>query len=1028
MKHKAGIAGWAIHHPIGVIMLMLAIIILGLFSLSKLNIDLLPEIIYPEVRTRIIDPGVPATIMEDEITRQLEEQLAITEDAISIISTTQEGRSAVDLSFAYGTDIDVALRDASTRLDRAKRFLPDSIDPPIIYKRDPSQRPIAEYVLSSPTRTSVELDDWGNYSLSKWLLNLPGVAAIEVGGGRQREIQVVTDSNKLAAYNLDITDISDVIQQNNQDTPAGRFYSESGEISGRTASRFRSVNDIENLPLPVATDSADNVLRIKDVAYVEDDMADEKLRIRLDGEPGLKVSLQKQPQANTVTVYDGVAEELAKLQAQGQIPEDITIKRVDDQAQYIRQSLQNAVTAAMSGAILAMFVVYIFLGNIRRTLIIGSAIPIAVLVTMIFMSMGGLTLNIMTLGGLALGIGMLVDNTIVMLENIYRHQKEHEDTLEQAELASAQVNSAIIASTTTNLAAVLPFLFIGGLIGLLFRELIFTISSAIVASLLVAITLVPTLAARVPAKSREGFMRRIFDAFIRLLQKVYGWFLKILLKIPLLVIAAFIASLVFSIPIFQDSKFEFLPKMENGEVSIRLTADPGISLEKMDQLTKKIEALLNELPEVDSLFTLVGGGVFGRSTYERSNRADIKVLLNRGEKTVAVDDWIKQANKAITEEEIAGVKVRIRNEGIRGIRVSQGEDDLNLRIKGPNLQVLETIADKAVEWLNGTTGIRNVQHSSEGSDQELTIRVDRERAAQLGLSTEEIGNVIRFAVGGRTVTDFIQNDRSIDVVLRLDRSQLRSPDDLGEIILFTNTQPRQPVRLAEVARIEWEKMPATIMRDRQQRIIEVTASLTGDLTLEDAYSNVQKSLEKLDLPAGYSIYEAGELEAIKENQKTSQILLALAMFLVFVVMAVHYESLRDPIIIMLSVPFAAIGVALGLVVTGIPLSMPVWLGMIMLAGIVVNNTIVLVETIELKKEQANTVVDAIIDAAKTRLRPILMTTLTTVVGMLPLAMAFGEGSEMLQPLAISIVAGLSFSMLVTLILVPSIYKLFYRDK
>ncbi len=1027
MKHSAGIAGWAIFHPIGVVMLMLTIIILGLFSLSKLNIDLLPEIIYPEVRTRIIDPGVPATIMEDEITRQLEEQLAITEGAISIISTTQEGRSAVDLSFAYGTDIDVALRDASTRLDRAKRFLPDSIDPPVIYKRDPSQRPIAEYVLSSPTRTSVELDDWGNYTLSKWLLNLPGVASIEVGGGRQREIQVITDSNKLAAYKLDITDISDAIQENNQDTPAGRFYSESGEISGRTASRFRSVNEIENLPLPVTSDSADNILRIKDVAFVQDDMADEKVRIRLNGEPGLKVSLQKQPQANTVSVYDGVANELDKLAAQGQIPEDITIKRVDDQAQYIRQSLKNAATSAIIGAILAMIVVYIFLGNIRRTLIIGSAIPIAVLVTMIFMSMGGLTLNIMTLGGLALGIGMLVDNTIVMLENIYRHQKEHEDTLDQAVIASSQVNSAIIASTTTNLAAVLPFLFIGGLIGLLFRELIFTISSAIVASLLVAITLVPALAARVPAKSKQGILRRLFDGTIRLLQHIYGWILKILLKAPLLIIAIFIAGLVFSIPVFQDSKFEFLPKMENGEVSIRLTADPGISLDEMDILTKKIEALLTELPDVDSLFTLVGGGVFGRSTYERSNRADIKVLLNKSENATGVDQWIKLANETITKEELAGVKVRIRNQGIRGIRVSQGEDDLNLRIKGPNLLVLESLADQAVESLNGVVGIRNVQHSSEGSDQELTIKVDRERAAQLGLSTEEIGNVIRFAVGGRTITDFIQNDKSIDIILRLDRSQLRNPDDLGEIILFTNTQPRQPVRLAEVAKIDWEKTPASIMRDRQQRVIEITASLTGDLTLEDAYANIQKSLETIDFPTGYTIYEAGELEAIKENQKTSQILLGLAMFLVFVVMAVHYESLRDPIIIMLSVPFAAVGVALGLLVTGIPLSMPVWLGTIMLAGIVVNNTIVLVETIELKKELTSSLIEAIIEASKIRLRPILMTTLTTVVGMLPLAMALGEGSEMLQPLAISIVAGLSFSMLVTLFLVPSVYKLFYKD-
>ena len=1027
MKHSAGIAGWAIFHPIGVIMLMMTIVILGLFSLSKLNIDLLPEIIYPEVRTRIIDAGVPATIMEDEITRQLEEQLAITEGAISVISTTEEGRSSVDLSFSYGTDIDVALRDASTRLDRAKRFLPESIDPPIIFKRDPSQRPIAEYVLSSPTRTSVELDDWGNYSLSKWLLNLPGVASIEVGGGRQREIQVITDSNKLAAYKLDITDISEVIQENNQDTPAGRFYSESGEISGRTASRFNSISDIENLPLPVTSDSADNILRIKDVAFVKDDMADEKVRIRLDGEPGLKVSLQKQPQANTVSVYDGVADELQKLSDQGQIPPDITIKRVDDQAQYIRQSLKNASSSALTGAILAMLVVYIFLGNIRRTLIIGSAIPIAVLVTMIFMSMGGLTLNIMTLGGLALGIGMLVDNTIVMLENIYRHQKENEDSLDQAVVASSEVNSAIIASTTTNLAAVLPFLFIGGLIGLLFRELIFTISSAIVASLLVAITLVPALASRVPAKSKEGVLRRMFDGFIKILQTIYGWFLNIALKVPLLIIILFIATFAFSIPVFQDSKFEFLPKMENGEASIRLTADPGISLEEMDTLTKKIETLISELPDVDSLFTLVGGGVYGRTTVESSNRADIKVLLDKKENAIAVDKWIKLANEAIAKEELAGVKVIIRNQGIRGIRVSQGEDDLNLRIKGPNLTVLESLADQAVEALNGTSGIRNVQHSSEGSDQELTIKVDRERAAQLGLSTEEIGNVIRFAVGGRTITDFIQNDKSIDVVLRLDRSQLRNPDDLGEIILFTNTQPRQPVRLAEVANLEWEKTPASIMRDRQQRVIEITASLTGDLTLEEAYANIQKSLETVDFPAGYTIYEAGELEAIKENQRTSQILLGLAMFLVFVVMAVHYESLRDPIIIMLSVPFAAIGVALGLLVTGIPLSMPVWLGTIMLAGIVVNNTIVLVETIELKKEQANSLVEAIIEASKVRLRPILMTTLTTVVGMIPLAMALGKGSEMLQPLAISIVAGLSFSMFVTLFLVPSLYKMIYRN-
>ena len=372
----AGIAGWSIRHPVGVVMLTLAVVVLGMFSLSRLKIDLLPHIIYPDVVVRVVDPGVPAKIMEDEVTRQLEEQLSITEDAVHISSNTSEGRSQVNLSFAYGKDIDVALRDASTRLDRAKRFLPDSIDPPVIFKRDPSQLPAAEYAISSTLRSPVELRDWVDYTLGKWLINIPGVAAAEVGGGQQREIQIIIDQDKLAAQGLDILDVEEILQAENKDISAGRLQMQGSEISSRTSGRFNDVAELAELPLKAGTGQT---IHLGELAQVVDGQEEERIRIRLNQTPGIKLSIQKQPQANTVSVVDNVNARLQELQDQNLVPEDIQLLPVNDEARHIRRSLNNAGLAALSGAILAMLTVYLFLGSLRRTLIIGSAIPIAIL-------------------------------------------------------------------------------------------------------------------------------------------------------------------------------------------------------------------------------------------------------------------------------------------------------------------------------------------------------------------------------------------------------------------------------------------------------------------------------------------------------------------------------------------------------------------------------------------------------------------------------------------------------------------------
>jgi hydrophobe/amphiphile efflux-1 (HAE1) family protein len=1024
---SGGLAGWSITHPIGVSMLAVTVVVLGLFSLDRLGIDLLPDIIYPEVRVRINDPGVPALIMEDRVTRQLEEQLAITENAIGVLSNSTEGYSSVDLSFPYGTDIDIALRDASTRLDRAKRFLPDTIEPPVIVKRDPSQIPVLEFVVSSTELDAVELRSWVDYTFAKLFLNLPGVAAAEVGGGLEREIQLVVDQERLSALGFTIEDVSSALDAENLDAPGGRLHTGSREISARASGRFDTTEALAAMPLWKGDNPrADDMVRLGDVGQVLDIHQDEVLRIRLNRVPGIKLSIQKQPTANTVAVVDAVMARLDWLKNQKLIPADVHIDRVGDQSTYVRHALNNASQAALSGALLAMFVVYLFLGNLRRTLIIGSAIPLAILVTFVIMGLGGLTLNIMTLGGLALGIGMLVDNTIVMLENIARHQRGGEGELEGSLNAAGEVTSAVVASTTTNLAAVLPFLFIGGLVGLLFRDLIITISAAIVASLLVAVTLVPALGARVH-DSGDNALRRAIDAAIGFAQRIYAALTRFILRFPWLPLLIFVPLLAISAPVFFAGKQIFLPAMDAGEISVSVTGESGTRLDETDAVMVRLEDLFLSQPDVHSVFTSSGGRVFGRSQFQASNTGSLKVqLVPVNERNRSADEWVTSMQKEVKKMGLTGMRVRMRVPGIRGVRIGSGDDDLSIRVQGPDTEVLRKLGEDITNRLRDVEGLSNLRHSYEETRNEISISVDRQRAADLGVRVENVGRALRAALDGIIVSDFIEGDRMFDVRLRLPRASFSSPDDLGNILV--GLHQGQPVRLREVAQVNITPAPASILRDNQRRIVEVTASVSGDIGLDRAMNTIHQRLQDLQLPEGYTLYDGGESKTLQEGRQMGYILLGLAIFLVFVVMAVQYESLTNPLVILLSIPFTLIGVAAGVYWLDIPISMPIWLGLIMLAGIVVNNAIVLVEQVEVEREHGRELNDAIVEGARLRLRPILMTTLTTVVGMAPLAYGFGEGSEMLQPLAIVIVWGLSFSMLVSLMLVPAIYRMLHLKR
>ena len=1024
-SRAGGIAAWSVHHPVGVVMLALATVVVGALAAARLSVDLLPGIVYPEIRVRVAEPGVPARVMEDRVTRYLEEQLAVTEDVVAVQSVTSEGQSIVDLSFPYDSDIDTALREASARLDRARRQLPADIDPPILIKRDPSQSAVIELVAMSADWDGVRLRSWADDTLAKWFLTLPGVASVEAGGGLERQIMVYPDQERLAGLGLGVQDLVTAIQRNNVETPAGRLSTGTVELQGRTAGRFQDLAELERLSVSGDSRGGPEV-RLAEVALVADGHEEQRLLIRFNGVPGVKLSIYKQPTANTIAVVDAVSQRLGWLRSQGAIPEQVWVEPVSDQSLFVRQAVRNASAAVVSGALLAMLVVYLFLGDLRRTLIIGSAIPIAVVATLGLMSLAGLSLNIMTLGGLALGVGLLVDSTIVMMENIHRHQRGGGSGSAPAVVAAAEVNSAIVASASTNLAAVLPFVFIGGLAGLIFRELILTLAAAILAAVVVALTLVPALAARVPERPAGG-LRRAGERFQSWAQDGYGRLVRWLLGRPLLVLLPLLAAMLPSVLFLMSDEQEFLPEVDTGDVRIHLRGDMGVSLAEMDAAVRAVEAVVARQPEVVSRYTSIGGYVSGRTSYEAPNRASISArLLPVAARELSIGAWIDRVDAEIGALRLAGVNVRLMPRGVPGIRLGRGDDRISLRIQGPDLNQLAVLGEEARRRAAAVPGVRWASQSMEEVAQELVVRLDRERMAALGVSAEEVGGALRIALAGSTVTDFVDGDRSFPVQVRLPESQLSAPEDLGSLIVARGLGDGRGIRLGELATVDTEAAPGSIRRDAQRRVLEVSARAEEGANLLTVSQAVHQALSELPLPEGYVLYDAGEAELIREGQRLGMVLLLLAVFLVYVVMAVQYESLRNPLVILLSVPFTLIGVAAGLAWTETALSMPVWLGLIMLAGIVVNNAIVLVEYFEQARGRGLAVIEAVTEGARARLRPILMTTLTTVFGMLPLALGVGEGAELLQPLALAVVCGLAFALAVSLLLVPVLYRYLCR--
>lgn len=1022
---RRGLVHWAITHPVGTITISLGICVVGLSLGTKLAVDLLPKIVYPQVRASVTYPGVDPEVMEQTVTKPLETRLATTENAILITSESSEGRSGVDVHFSYGTNVDFALRDASTKLDQARGALPRDVDPPVIFKFDPSQIPVLQFAVSSSTRDEAWLKRWCEDALAKQLLTVEGVASVDVAGGLDREIQVIVDPERLRSYGFTVSELLSRIQEENQDISGGRVMTARREVLAKTKGKFRSVEDIRRVRLPLPRGGE---VALTDIAQVLDTYRDSRVYTRLDGRPAVQVAVSKQPDANTVAVVDGCNRLLARLQEEGFFPPDVSFKVVEDQAFYVRAAVSGVGQAALMGGALAMVVVFLFLRSWRRTFVIGVSIPLAILGCLALMALAGMTLNLMSLGGLALGIGMLVDNAIVMLENIERHQRRGENPLEAAHEGAAEVASAVTASTFTNLAAVVPFLLISGLAALIFRELLLTISFAILTSLLVALTLVPMLSAQL-FRLKERGSRLALVAFLglvpRLVERIEGAYRRQLLWAlrwrALLLPGAFG---LFALALWGMGQLgsEFLPPVDDGRVRVFLRFPPDASVDSTNEAVKAAEELVRKLPEVKQVFAVAGGGIWGRGVNVNPAMGSMVVELTpRRKRSMSAAQWVRQAQEQLRAlPALKDAQVRVSPPRIRGLRTGTSTEDIEVKVFGEDLATLERIGNDLAAQLSALPGLVNVDSSYQRTAPEIRVEVDRVRAAALGLDVGEVGRSVRAAVAGVVATRLTEGDREYDVRVRFPRDLVRSATELSSVPLFPRSG--MPVRVRDVARVYEGESPQTIFRENQNRLVRVTAQvLPGVWSTGEATEAVKRVVASFRLPEGYKVRFGGQEETVAENRRLFATMIFLAIFLVFAVMAIQYESFVLPGAIMAAIPLALAGVVGALWLTGLPVSAPVMLGMILLAGIVVNNGILLVEYIEIQRRKGLSVEEAILQAAPLRVRPILMTVSTTVVGMLPLALNPAEGAELMSPLAVAVIGGLTVSTALTLFVVPALY-------
>jgi HAE1 family hydrophobic/amphiphilic exporter-1 len=999
----------AVRRPVTTSMFFLALLIFGSISLLRLPIDILPDITYPSITVVTIYEGAGPQEVERLITETIEKTVSTIDNVKEVRSSSDEDSSTVTIDFNWGTDLADAANDIREKLDRIQRLLPEDIEDPYLYKYDPSSRPILYISLTGPLHPS-RLRDLADDQIKYDIEQVEGVAAVDIWGGLEREIQVEVYREKLRSIGLSIDSLVNIINLENLSLPGGRVETGHRELLVRPLGEFANLEDIRNI---IVTTKNGRPVYLKQVADVRDGFKELRQHIRINGEPGVMIAVRKQSGSNTVQVSDRTLKILPKLREK--LPEGVSLSVRIDTADYIRKSVKQVKQVAFIGGILAVVVLFAFLRNIRSTLIISASIPIAIWSTFFLLELIGLTINMMSLGGLALGIGMILDSSIVVLENIFRHREEGEGATEGALEGSSEVGMAITASTLTTICVFLPLLFLKGVEGVMFKQMALTVTFSLLAALVVALSLIPMLSSRllrVEGKGEGVVKARTYGAYLRGL----GWSLnhrKTVLGGSLLLLV-----LAFSVLQLKGVGTELLPELDEGIINGTVEMPVGTQLDITDRVTSEVEeVILRDVPEARSMFARSGThwrrGGGSHTAFFRVYLVD-KKERNRSTKEVVADLRPKFAN-------IPGAKVRISEARSMYTRVLGGgsEERLEIDLRGYDLAQGRALADEIVSRIEGVAGVIYPRISLEDNRPEVKIKIDRAKAATMGLPISRILQVVNTNIEGTVASRYREGGDEFDILVRSREADRQTLEDIGNMSL-TSLGGKKGISLKGFVTIAEGKGPTKIERRDQERLITVMAGIYGR-DLGHIVRDIAERIRDLKLPPAFRLDFASEYEQQKEAFGGLLFAIALAIVLVYMVMASQFESLTEPFVIMFTVPFASIGVILAILVLKMNVTIPVFIGAVLLIGIVVNNGIVMIDYINRLRKKGEPLMEAILMGARRRLRPVLMTTLTTSLALVPMALGFGEGAEMNAPMARVVIGGMLVSSLFTTFFVPTLY-------
>ncbi len=1016
----------AINRPVTMFMLSGVIVLLGSISLAKLPVDLMPDITNPTLTIRVGYSGVGPLEIEQSVTRPIEQAVAAVAGLEQINSSSSEGSSNVRLNFAWGTNLNAAADDVRSRLDRVRGRLPEDADAPVIFKFDSTAMPIMNLGVEGDF-DPVTLRELAQNQLSPRLERVAGVAAVDVNGGLRRQIRVDLSKEKITALDLSVDRVVSVLRTENQNIPIGEIDEGDTTYLLRSQGEFTSIEEIRDL---VVLTKGGVPVYLRDIANVYDGTEDVRNIVRINGKPGVRMNVTKQSGGNTVAVAARVREEVERINRE--VP-GVRLSLLSDSSKFIERSIGAVRDAVMIGAVLVIAIIFFFLRNIRSTIIICTSIPISIVGTFALLYFGGFTLNTMTFGGLALGVGMIVDASIVVLENTFRHMEMGKSRAQAAAEGSEEVWSAILASTLTHIAVFLPLLFLSGVSSIMFKQLAVVVMFSLTMSLFVAVTLVPVLCAKLmklpkPAEQRKGLWGRLFTTSERSFEAMDNGYRNLihraLLHRPTVLVGG-AATFVVALALLPMIPVEMIPQTDEGQVSVTAEMPVGTRIERMQAVLLAMESRVRDLvPEATTVVVSAGsGGMFGMGGGTFRGNVTIN-LVPKTERQRSTDQIAQALRRQLAGMPGVVVMARASSANFQMGRMfggGGGDSRLSLEIRGYDLNDARRLSQEAKTLMQSAPGIADAQVGRDEGRPELAVRVDRPKAALLGMTVSGVANTLRTNIAGTQAAMYRERGFEYPIVVRLREEDRERIGDVDELLV--STPGGQVMQAKNLVRLESDRGPVSIDRKNQERITRVNAEV--ETVLSEAVKAVRARLPQLNPPKDFSVGFGAEVEEQARAFGQLQLVLILAMLLTYAVMAAQYESLRDPFVIMFSVPLAAIGVVGILLVTGTTFSLQAYIGVIMLAGIVVSNAILLVDyTNTLRHRDGVPLREAVERAGRTRLRPILMTSGTTVLGLVPMALGFGEGAELQAPLARVVIGGLLTSTLVTLVFVPAMYTLF----